>query len=80
MRSQRDEDLNIMFFPKESAMARWAPEPTLSELLADPLVQTVMQAYRVDPDELEADLLRTAAMIKPPFFPARSLEGLCRCA
>ncbi|MDB5601148.1 MAG: hypothetical protein JWN71_3192 [Xanthobacteraceae bacterium] len=61
-------------------MARWAPEPTLSELLADPLVQTVMQAYRVDPDELEADLLRTAAMIKPPFFPARAREALCRCA
>jgi hypothetical protein len=61
-------------------MARWAPEPTLSELLADPLVQTVMQAYRVDPAELEADLQRIAANIEPPFFPPRALEGLSRCA
>lgn len=61
-------------------MARWAPEPTLSELLADPLVQTVMKAYRVDPKELEADMQRIAATIKPPFFPPRALQGLSRCA
>ena len=33
-------------------MQRCNREPTLNEALADPLVRTIMAAYRVDPREL----------------------------
>jgi hypothetical protein len=34
--------------------------PTLGELLSDPMVQALMAADRVPPDELEADLSKIA--------------------
>ena len=39
-------------------MRRWLTgEPTLREMLADPVIQSVMRRDRVDPDDLQA-LLR----------------------
>jgi hypothetical protein len=41
---------------------RWcAREPTLSEMLTDPIVQALMDADGVDPKELEAALRSVAA-------------------
>jgi hypothetical protein len=46
------------------------PEPTLEEMLSDPIVAAVMQADAVDVDDLDAMLgriartLRTAASVK----------------
>ena len=39
-------------------------EPRLEEMLADPLVKAVMKADIVDPRELEAELRRTAALMR----------------
>jgi hypothetical protein len=51
---------------------RWcAHEPTISELLTDPIVRALMDADGVDPGELEATLRNVAATrAQPP--PART--------
>ena len=51
---------------------RWsANEPTLSEMLADPIVQALMQADGVEASELEATLRSVASSrAQPP--PART--------
>ena len=41
-------------------MRRCYDEPTLDELLADPLIGDVMRADGVDPERLGADLARMA--------------------
>jgi hypothetical protein len=52
--------------------AWWYPdEPTLSEILADPIIQALMEADGVDADELEATLRRLAVSHAPP-PPARA--------
>ena len=51
---------------------RWSGyEPTLSEMLADPIVQALMQADGVEASELEATL-RSAAASRAPPKPART--------
>jgi hypothetical protein len=63
---------------------RWClSEPTLDELLSDPMVQALMAADRVPPDELEADLSKIAGALQqhrarphPNGFLGRSAEGL----
>jgi hypothetical protein len=70
-----------------------APDPTIHELLADPLTQAVMKADRVEPGHLEIMLLATAGDIAKHQKPReRSIIGqligmlaayygtaLCRC-
>jgi len=41
------------------------PEPTLAELLADPIVFALMRADRVDPREIAALISRRARNIPP---------------
>jgi hypothetical protein len=45
-------------------MRRSRCEPTLRELLADPVIQAVMEADGVDRDGLEADLRETAQALR----------------
>jgi hypothetical protein len=42
------------------------PEPNLAEVLADPLIQSLMQADRVDPRELELSLSELAQTLQSP--------------
>jgi hypothetical protein len=39
-------------------------EPTVRDLLSDPVIRAVMDADGVDPDELEADLSETAGALR----------------
>jgi hypothetical protein len=41
-------------------------EPSLSDALSDPIVQIIMNADRVDPHVLEADLRTTARRVAKP--------------
>ena len=41
-------------------------EPSLSDALSDPIVQTMMSADHVDPRTLEADLRATAQKVVQP--------------
>ena len=41
-------------------------EPSLSDALSDPIVQTIMSADHVDPRTLEADLRATARKVARP--------------
>jgi len=41
-------------------MIIWQREPTLAELLSDPLIEMVMRADGVDPDALRPDLCAVA--------------------
>jgi hypothetical protein len=41
-------------------------EPSLSDALSDPIVQTIMNADHVDPHTLEADLRATARKVAKP--------------
>jgi hypothetical protein len=41
----------------------WFREPTMAEMLSDPIVMAVMAADRVDPEVLERRLLRVASML-----------------
>jgi hypothetical protein len=41
-------------------------EPSLSDALSDPIIQTIMSADRVDPQTLEADLRATARKVARP--------------
>jgi hypothetical protein len=41
-------------------------EPALGELLSDPMVQALMAADRVRPDQLKADLSRIAGALQQP--------------
>jgi hypothetical protein len=47
-------------------------EPSLSDALSDPIVQTIMNADHVDPHVLEADLRATARKVVAR--PRRALE------
>ncbi len=42
------------------------PEPNLAEVLADPLIQSLMQADQVDPRELELSLSELARTLQSP--------------
>ena len=47
-------------------MTRCCGDITLSDALSDPIVQAVMQADKVDPAALEADLLAIARVLESP--------------
>ena len=63
---------------KEHRISSHCREPRLEEMLADSIIQAVMQADGVDSRELEAELRQTAALLgvtRPtliPLAPARS--------
>ena len=45
---------------------RWChSEPTIAELLSDPIVRALMAADRIAPEALEANLTRIAGAIEP---------------
>jgi hypothetical protein len=46
-------------------------EPSLSDALADPIVQIIMSADRVDPQALELSLRATAKRVAQPRRPAK---------
>ena len=50
---------------KEHRMSLHCREPRLEEMLADSIIQAVMEADGVDPGELEAELQQTAALLNP---------------
>jgi hypothetical protein len=50
---------------KEHRMSLHCREPRLEEMLADSIIQAVMEADGVDPGELEAELRQTAALLHP---------------
>jgi len=55
-------------------MRRWLTgEPTLREVLADPVIQTLMRRDRVDPDNLQA-LLRDVIARLPRAEPRSALS------
>ena len=41
----------------------WFREPTMAEMLSDPIVRAVMAADNVDPEVLERRLMRVASML-----------------
>lgn len=45
-------------------MIVWYREPTLNEMLSDPLIETLMQADGVDPDALRPELCAVARSLK----------------
>jgi hypothetical protein len=63
----------------ERKMKRSFHELTLTNVLTDPMVQTVMAADRVDPQELAAMLAAVAATLKPSpsRWPERAAQLLC---
>ena len=51
-------------------MILWQREPTLSEMLSDPLIETVMRADGVDPAKLGPELRAVArSLMRPPSVP-----------
>ena len=55
-------------------------DPTLREVLADPLIRTVMAADRVDPQRLEAQLKGMASTIARRSANTRSMSVFACCA
>jgi len=45
---------------------RWChSEPSLAEMLSDPIVTALMAADRIAPEQLRASLMKIAGMIEP---------------
>ena len=65
--------------PSQQASAEpfvWFREPTMEEILSDPIVRAVMAADNVDPEALERRLMRVASMLASAERAAdRSLHG-----
>jgi hypothetical protein len=59
---------------KGSAMGTYFPEPTLAELLSDPVTRAVMQADGVNPWELE-EMLRGLAQLRAQSSPDTNLRA-----
>jgi hypothetical protein len=53
---------------EEIEMFGCSSEPTLSDALSDPIVQTIMHADHVDPHALEATLRATARKVQGRLF------------
>ena len=53
----------------------WFREPTMDEMLSDPIVRAVMAADNVDPNALERRLMSVAAMLASAECADRSLRG-----
>jgi hypothetical protein len=54
-------------------------EPTLSTLLADPLIRTVMRADRVDPAALETMLIGLSRTIDSSLLQVERSAASCCC-
>ena len=54
-------------------------EPTLSTLLADPLIRTLMRADRVDPIALEAMLTEVSVMLDVASLRPADTSAACGC-
>jgi hypothetical protein len=58
-------------------MILWHREPTLNEMLSDPLIKLVMRADGVDPEQLRPQLHAVArSLVRPPSLP-RTAELCC---
>jgi len=53
-------------------------EPTIAELLSDPIVRALMAADRVAPEELEASLTKIAGTLEPQRHDAQR-DGRSHC-
>jgi hypothetical protein len=63
---------------KEHCMSSHCREPRLEEMLADPIIQAVMEADGVDSRELEAELQQTATLLhatRPKMIPPASARS-----
>jgi hypothetical protein len=63
---------------KEQRMSSHCREPRLEEMLADSIIRAVMEADGIDPRELEAELLQTAALLHatpPTLIPPASARS-----
>jgi hypothetical protein len=59
---------------------RWChSEPTIAELLSDPIVRALMAADRIAPEELQANLTRIAGTLEPQDRDVRR-DGRSQCA
>jgi len=54
-------------------------EPSLSTLLADPLIRVLMRADRVDPVALEAMLTEVSATLDMAALQPAAPSAACRC-
>jgi hypothetical protein len=58
-------------------MILWQREPTLNEMLSDPLIRLVMRADGVDPEKLRPQLRAVARSLERPSSRPRTLELCC---
>jgi hypothetical protein len=58
-------------------MIIWQREPTLNEMLSDPLIKLVMRADGVDPEKLRPQLHAVARTLGHPSSLPRSTELCC---
>jgi len=58
-------------------MILWQREPTLSEMLSDPLIKLVMRADGVDPEKLRPQLRAVARSLERPSSLPRTMELCC---
>ena len=68
---------NRLGFTSARPTSRWCEEPTLDELLSEPIIRAVMDADGVDRSELEAMLWRSARAYART---KRPLSTSSRCA
>jgi hypothetical protein len=58
-------------------MTLWQREPTLTEMLSDPLIALLMRADGVDPDALRPELCAVARDLKTTRGAALAAECVC---
>ena len=58
-------------------MDLWSREPTLNEMLSDPLIEIVMRADGVDPGKLGPELRALARSLLPPPSVPQAAERCC---
>ncbi|MEN3382979.1 MAG: hypothetical protein V7608_3023 [Hyphomicrobiales bacterium] len=58
-------------------MILWQREPTLNEMLSDPLIRLVMRADGVDPEKLRPQLRAVARVLERPSSLPRTMEFCC---
>jgi hypothetical protein len=58
-------------------MILWQREPTLNEMLSDPLIKLMMRADGVDPEKLRPQLRAVARTLERPSSLPRTAELCC---
>ena len=58
-------------------MILWQREPTLNEMLSDPLIKLMMRADGVDPEKLRPQLRAVARALELPSSLPRTMEFCC---